>query len=491
MLIVLLTILYVTSAVLLTLYTSGQIVLLALYLRHKNREIPLPVIDKWPTVTLQLPIYNEHHVVKRLLNAVARLDYPRDRLVVQVLDDSTDDTSRLIAILVAKLRRDGLNIQHIQRKSRVGYKAGALAYGTSISDSELIGVLDADFILPPDFLRRTVPYMVADPSLGIVQTRWGHLNAFDNWLTRAQALSVDAHFVVEQTARNRAGWLLTFNGSGGLWRAACIRDAGGWCDDTLTEDLDLSYRAQLAGWRYLYLPDVAVPGELPPQLAAYKQQQARWAKGSTQCLVRLTGPVWRGRLTLAQRIMTMQHLCQYLPHPLMLILLLLTPLMLLTGALQNLAIAPLGLAGLAPPLLYMVGQQTLYRDWKSRMMAFPGLMVLGTGMIWNNTWAVLSVLFDKSPEFRRTPKFARGWQSSSYALASDRSTWIEMLIAVYALWGTGVALSEMPSLAPYLGLYAVAMATIVLWGQWENRNLRRRGHMMKRATPATSEHQPR
>jgi cellulose synthase/poly-beta-1,6-N-acetylglucosamine synthase-like glycosyltransferase len=486
-----LTLLYITCAILLTLYTSGQIVLLIAFWRYRNRQIPLPEIDTWPTVTIQLPIYNERHVVTRLLDAVAALDYPRDQLRVQVLDDSSDDTSALVALLTAKLRCEGLDIQHIRRETRTGYKAGALAYGASITDSEIMLVLDADFVLPPDFLRRTVPYMVADPGLGIVQTRWGHLNAGDNWITRAQALSVDAHFVVEQTARNRAGLLLTFNGSGGLWRADCIREAGGWRDDTLTEDLDLSYRAQLAGWRYLFLPEVAVPGELPPQLAAYKRQQARWAKGSVQCLIRLTRPVWRGRgLTLVQRIMTMQHLCQYLPHLLMLMLLLLTPVLLVTGGLQNLALAPLGLVGLAPPLMYAVGQQALYRDWKSRMMAFPALMILGTGMIWNNTRAVLEALFDRSGEFRRTPKFGQRWQASSYALSGDGTTWIEAALAVYALWGTWLTLNQEPSLAPYLALYAVSLSAVALWGLWERWNLRRqRAHHFKQAAPPAAPEQ--
>ncbi|MBZ0289226.1 MAG: glycosyltransferase, partial [Anaerolineae bacterium] len=263
-----LTVLYVICAVLLTIYAGSELILLITYWRYRNQPTPVPPVKQWPTVVVQLPIYNERYVVGRLLNAVAALDYPRDRLIVQVLDDSSDDTSELAAEHAAALAKTGLNIQHVRRENRTGYKAGALAYGLSLVDSELVVVLDADFVPAPDFLRRTVPYLAADPGLGMVQTRWGHLNPFNNLLTLGQTLALDGHFVVEQTARSRAGWLMSFNGSGGVWRAQCIKDAGGWRDLTLTEDLDLSYRAQLAGWRFLYLPDVVVPGELPPQIAA-------------------------------------------------------------------------------------------------------------------------------------------------------------------------------------------------------------------------------
>lgn len=478
MFIALLTFLYIIAALLLTLYTSGQLILLMMYWRHRHQQKPLPLVENWPSVTVQLPIYNERHVVNRLLNAVTQLDYPRDKLTIQVLDDSTDSTQDMIATQVARLQRTGLNIGHIRREVRSGYKAGALAYGTAQTTSEILAVFDADFVPPADFLKRTVPYMIADPQLGIVQTRWGHLNADENWLTRAQALSVDAHFVVEQTARNRAGWLLTFNGTGGLWRRACIIEAGGWDDSTLTEDLDLSYRAQLAGWRYQFLPEIEVPGELPPQLAAYKQQQARWAKGNTQCLIKLFIPVWRGPLTLTQRIMAMQHLCQYLPHPLMLILLLLTPPLMVAGTLQQLPLAPLGLVGIAPPILYAIGQRKLYANWKQRLLAFPFLMLLGTGIIWNNTLAVLGALGGKTGEFQRTPKFVHGWQVSQYAVSGKKLNWIEGMLALYALWALGLAFTLASALVPYLALSTTALSMMVLREQWENWQQRR--HQLRR-----------
>jgi cellulose synthase/poly-beta-1,6-N-acetylglucosamine synthase-like glycosyltransferase len=473
----LLTSVYVVCALLLTVYAGSEIVLLLTYWRFRSAAPPLPIIDKWPSVLIQLPIYNERHVIERLLKAIASLDYPRDRLIIQLLDDSTDDTSVLAASQVEALYDSGLNIVHIQRKERSGYKAGALAYGMAQSTAELVVVLDADFVPPRDFLRRTVPYLAADPGLGMVQTRWGHLNSFSNWLTLGQTLALDGHFVVEQTARSRAGWLLSFNGSGGIWRAQCIRDAGGWSDLTLTEDLDLSYRAQLAGWRFLYLPDVEVPAELPPQIAAYKQQQARWAKGSTQCLTHTFGPLWHSRLSLTQRLMATLHLCQYLPHPMMIILLLLTPLLLLTEAIQRLPLGVLGIVGLGPPLVYVISQQALYHDWKRRMLGFPVLLALGTGIAWSNTVAVLSALLGRKGEFRRTPKFARGWTDSGYALRHDPSMGVELLLTLYAGAGTLLALRTSPALAPYLAVYCFSFGTVVLWGLYDRWMLTRAAKM--------------
>ena len=248
----------------------------------------------------------------------------------------------------------------------------------------------------PIFCRRRIsssaplPHLLADPGLGIVQSRWGHLNAEENRLTRAQRLSIDTHFVVEQAARNRSGWLIPFNGTGGVWRRDCIEAAGGWSADTLTEDLDLSYRAQMAGWRSLFLPDVEVPGEIPPQLAAYKQQQARWATGNTQCLFKLARPILAAPLSASQKVMAIQHLCQYLPQPLMLLMLLLTPPLLLTEGLAGLPLAPLGLLALAPPMMYIASQMRLTKYWRRRLTAFPALLFIGTGISLNNSLAVLA-----------------------------------------------------------------------------------------------------
>ena len=472
--------LYVICALLLTLHAVGQTLLLFAYLRHRHNSPPLPPVKGWPTVVVQLPVYNERHVVRRLLDAIAKLDYPRERLSVQILDDSVDETTTILAGHVETLRRNGLNIHHVRREARTGYKAGALEYGMTLTDSEFVFILDADFVPPPDFLRCTIPYLVADPQLGMVQTRWGHHNPFDNLLTRGQMLAVDSHFVVEQTARNRAGLLMNFNGSGGVWRAQCIRDAGGWSDATLSEDLDLSYRAQLLGWRFLYVPTVVVPGELPPQMAAYKQQQARWAKGSTQCLVSYLGPVWRAPLSLSQRLMATQHLCQYMPHPLTMLLLLLTPPLLMAHGLQSLPLGLLSLVGLWPPLIAVLSQQTLYPDWRRRLLAFPVLMMLGIGLTWNNTRAVFSGFLGERNEFRRTPKFAQAWQGSGYALRGDGSVWMELLMSLYTFWGMTIAFKVAPAFVPYLGLYAFAFGWIGLW------SLRERWQVGRKPAPQSN-----
>lgn len=475
MLLTLLTALYFVCAILLSSYALGAFILILSYWRHRNDAVETPPVTEWPTVAVQLPLYNEQFVVRRLIDAVARLDYPHDKLTIQVLDDSTDETVDIVAAKVARLQQTGLNIHHVRREDRSGFKAGALAYGLTLLDSEYVAVLDADFVPPTDFLRKTIPHMVANSRVGMVQGRWGHLNDRSSLLTRGQAMALDGHFVVEQTGRNRAGWLINFNGSGGIWRTAAIHDAGGWTDETLTEDLDLSYRAQLKGWQFVYLPDVVVPGELPPDLAGYKQQQARWAKGGTQCMVMLLKRLWRApNLRLSQRLMATAHLCQYMNAPLMIILLLLTPpLLVLTR--MDVPLGPLGLAGLGPPLLYALSQRALYPDWKRRFLHFPALMGIGTGLAWNNCRAVVSGLFTKRGEFKRTPKYAFNvGLSSSYRLHADKSILIEAGLALYALFGALLAVRYNPTLIPYLLIYAYAFGMVALWGIGETIRVERR-----------------
>ncbi|NDJ59971.1 MAG: glycosyltransferase, partial [Chloroflexi bacterium] len=436
-----------------------------------------PAVACWPRVAVQLPIYNERYVVTRLLNAVAALNYPRDRLVVQVLDDSTDETTAIVATQIAPLRAAGLDIRHVRRPDRAGFKAGALAHGLRELDVAFVAIFDADFIPPPDFLRCTVAHLLTNPQMGVVQTRWGHLNSGDNLLTAVQTLALDGHFVVEQPARQRAGWLLNFSGSGGVWRTCAIKAAGGWQADTLTEDLDLSYRAQLAGWQIGYLPDVVVPGELPTQLAAYKQQQARWAQGGTQCLLKLAGPVWRcPRLTLPQRIMATLHLSQYLPHLLIMLLVLLTPLLLATGALPRLALGPLGalgILGVGPPLLLITAQAVTTPHWLPRSLALPALIVLATGLALSNTRAILSALAGQRTAFRRTPKFAQGGRVSGYRLPADTLIVWELVLCGYALWGALTALTVAPALVPLLALHCAAFGLVLLWDLRELWELRR------------------
>jgi cellulose synthase/poly-beta-1,6-N-acetylglucosamine synthase-like glycosyltransferase len=283
-----------------------------------------PMPNVWPSVTVQLPIYNERHVAERLIEACATLNYPRDRLQIQVLDDSSDDTVAVVDRSVAYWRSQGCDITAVRRTNRAGYKAGALAHALPFATGDFVAVFDADFRPAPDFLRRTIPqFLTPDAAhVGFVQTRWGHLNRDYSPLTRSQALALDGHFAVEQAGRQAAGYIFGFNGSGGVWRRACIEDAqtGGWQDDTLCEDLDLSYRAQLAGWRACYVDEIVAPAEIPPQLNAYKRQQFRWAKGSIQTLRKLGGRVWRSERPAPVRGAAMIHLGSYLIHPMLLLL---------------------------------------------------------------------------------------------------------------------------------------------------------------------------
>lgn len=471
---------YYICAVLVTLYAIGYVVLLIGYLLHHHKKTPRPRLDGYPKVAIQLPLYNEQHVVERLLNAVAALEWPRDKLTVQVLDDSTDETVTIAAQHVARLRAEGIDIQHVCRPDRSGYKAGALAYGLQSLDAEYIALFDADFVPPCDFLMQTIPHLVTNPRLGIVQTRWGSLNANDNLLTKAQALSIDTHFVIEQTARNRAGLLLTFNGTGGVWRRTCIDDAGGWSSETLTEDLDLSYRAQLKGWGYLFLPDVVVPGEIPPHIEAYKRQQARWAKGTNQALMKLLPRLRTPNLTHGQRIMAVQHLCQYLPAPLLFIMLLTAPPLLAADALDRLPLAPLGLVGIVPPLMHLITQMSINpKRWLRQIIYFPLVMMLGSAMILTNTGAALdafrSRFTGKSGEFVRTPKYGQHTQPSKYAFKARWSVSGEFALSLYASYGAHLALKNSPAIAPYLMLYALSFALVVFWGvrdRWSMSHIR-------------------
>jgi cellulose synthase/poly-beta-1,6-N-acetylglucosamine synthase-like glycosyltransferase len=476
----LLTALYVFCALLLSIYAAGALILLVAYLRHRHNSVETPSVEELPRAGIQLPIYNELYVVERLLEAVSKVEYPRDRLIVQVLDDSDDQTVAVVAEKVKELRAAGLDIRHIRREVREGYKAGALAYGLTQMDVDFVAVLDADFIAPPNFLTDTIPHMVKDPTLAVVQGRWGHINSFDNLLTRGQTLALDGHFVVEQTARNRAGWLMNFNGSGGVWRVSAIEDAGGWTDSTLTEDLDLSYRAQLKGWNFLYVPNVVVPGELPPQISAYKQQQSRWAKGGSQCLRQLMGPIWTSnRLSLMQRYMATMHLGQYMVHPVIILLVILTPILIMAGQLQPLQLGILGIVGLGPPLVFVISQQALYPDWRKRLLAFPALLALGTGMAYCNAVAVIGGLMGHREEFRRTPKFVQAWQENNYALGVNGTMYVEIILSLYAFWGAWVALHQAPALLPYMLLYAVAFGSVAGWGI-------RDYFKMRRASPRTT-----
>jgi Glycosyltransferase like family 2 len=362
------------------------------------------------------------------------------------------------------------------RQDRTGFKAGALAAGLKQAKGELIAVFDADFLPGPDFLRRVVPYL-SDPAVGFVQTRWGHVNRDYSAFTQTQALGMDGHFVVEQTARSRAGLFINFNGTGGMWRRACIEDAGGWTADTLTEDLDLSYRAQLCGWHIAYLPEVIVPGELPPQISAFKRQQARWAQGSIQTAVKLVGPLLRSKQPWRIKLEGLVHLTGYLVHPLMLMLILLAFPMSLSHSWVLLVAPWLMITAIGPPLMYAVTQCTTTGDWRHRLRYLPLLVMLGIGVCLSNTGAVLRGLFGVRGDFQRTPKFdlrrpGETWAGSIYALRGDWLVWGEV-----ALVGLVLLLFAMPGIewtfAPWVLLYAGSFAYVAgvsLYQAYERRH---------------------
>jgi cellulose synthase/poly-beta-1,6-N-acetylglucosamine synthase-like glycosyltransferase len=412
-----------------------------------------------PVVTTQIPIYNELNVAERVITAACSMRYPPERHEIQVLDDSSDETRALIDRVVARLQAEGHRVSVIRRASREGYKAGALAHGLARARGEFIVVFDADFVPPADFLLRTMPFLLADPELGLVQARWGHCNRAHSLLTRAQSIGIDGHFLVEQSARAWNGLFMNFNGTAGIWRRSAIEAAGGWEWDTLTEDMDLSYRVQLAGWRAAYIPDVVVPAEIPEDVNAFKSQQFRWAKGSIQTARKLLPRLLRARLPLFLKLQAVLHMTHYLVHPLMLLLALLALPVLLTfrvglGAVWSTVLGALLLASLlAPSSLYLVSQRTGYADWRRRVLWLPMLVVIGVGLAVSNTRAVLQALRGLETPFVRTPK--RGdLVRKSYRV---RLPWLaagELLLGLYCAYSLRIYIGAGKYLiGPFLGVY--------------------------------------
>lgn len=419
--------------------------------RHK-KTAKIDHMDELPKVTVQLPIFNEKYVARRLIEACSRLDYPLDRLEIQVLDDSTDETLQISSEIVEEKRSMGLNIKLIHRIDRTGYKAGALREGLEQAGGDFIAIFDADFVPERDFLTNTIPYFV-NAGIGLVQTRWTHLNDDYSVVTKAEALALDAHFKIEQNARYRSGFFMNFNGTGGIWRKSCIYDAGNWQDDTITEDFDLSYRAQLRGWKFVFLEDVVSPAELPSEIHALKSQQYRWTKGAIETARKLLPSVWGSDFPLALKIQATFHLTNNVVFLCILIAALLNiPLLFVNNAngrydpyFMMMAFSLTGLIG--SYVFYIVAQRELYDNWFRRIMFLPLFMTGSMGFSLHNSKAILSALMGRKSAFVRTPKFSivdknDRWENKDYRLKIDSVMVLEIMMALYCLFGVIVCIKE-------------------------------------------------
>jgi len=456
---------YTVSVLWMAAYGLSSLVLVLLYyFSPKSRTIKLPKVDRsnLPSVTIQLPVYNERHLIRRLLERIAALDYPADKLQVQVLDDSTDDTTRILTQWVSEIRRQGVDITCIHRDHRQGFKAGALRNGLASAKGELIAIFDADFAPPKNWLLRTVGAF-DDPRVGCVQTRWGFFNTHASPFSRAIALALHGHFAIEQFVRSSHHLFLGFNGSAGIWRRSCIESAGGWQDDTLTEDLDLSYRAQLCGWRIHYLPDVVVPSILPDQFESFKRQQYRWAKGSTQTAKKIYPKLMQAKIPESVRLMGLIHLGGYAAS-LCMLLSLLTLIPLGMYAPQFFRLFPFTLvSSLGPPLLYLSARSKDFPTLTSRLKTLPVLILIGYGISLNNSIAVLDGLVSqKVGDFVRTPK----WNSSAKVKGKpDTDYWIKTSpMAIAELVLTLVAILGIQLLSPLLGWGVVSWLALYAAG---------------------------
>ncbi len=420
-----------------------------IYYYHKTSKISHsapPIASDVPLVTIQLPVFNEVYVVERLVRAVCEIDYPKEKLEIQLLDDSTDETVEVSRRLVKEFVDAGFDITHIHRIDRSGYKAGALKAGLEKAKGEFVAIFDADFVPNTDFLQKTIPHFQS-ADVGMVQTRWEHLNEEYSFLTRAQALALDGHFVIEQQVRNKAGFFINFNGTAGIWRKSCIVDAGNWHADTLAEDLDLSYRAQLRGWRFVFLNDVTSPAELPADINALKTQQFRWTKGAVETAKKLLPNVWKSNLSLKVKLECTVHLTSNIVFPFILLVATLNiPLVIIKNEVGGFdkyftLMSIFVLASISTFLFYLYAQRAIHLDWRRRLMLFPVFMAGSMGFAVNNTKAVFEALFGKKSEFKRTPKYrivesGDSWQKKKYVQRKiGGAVIIELLFTLYFIFG--------------------------------------------------------
>ncbi len=433
---------YFFVLIILAFYGWHRYYLVYLYMRNRDKQPKAgPALSPLPVVTIQLPLYNEMYVADRLVESVCGIDYPRDLLEIQVLDDSTDETRGIAEAAVRRFASQGFDIKYYHRTDRTGYKAGALEAGLKVARGEFVAIFDADFLPSPDFLLKLMPHF-ADPKVGMVQARWGHINQDYSLLTKIQSILLDGHFVLEHGGRNRAGCFFNFNGTAGVWRRAVIEDAGGWQHDTLTEDLDLSYRAQLRGWRFVFVPDVVAPAEVPVEMNAFKSQQHRWAKGSIQTCRKLLPHILTADVPFSVKAEAFFHLTANFNYPLMVVLsVLMFPSMVIRynmGWYEMMLIdIPLFFAATFSVCnFYLVCQREIHSDWRARIKYLPFLMSIGIGLSINNTKAVFEAMFNKQSEFARTPKYriegeSDEWVGKRYRQSVAVQPLIELALGLY------------------------------------------------------------
>ena len=469
----LLTIYFIALTILFGFGIHG-IVLLYYYRKTKLQDTQ-EVVQKgeWPLVTIQLPMFNELYVVERLIGSICEIDYPKDKLEIQVLDDSTDETQALAKKLCLEYEAKGFDISYIHRVDRTGYKAGALKEGLKIAKGEFVAIFDADFVPKKDFLKRTVPHF-QNEKVGMVQTRWEHINGDESYLTKAQAIALDGHFVIEQQVRNKAGFFINFNGTAGIWRKDCIIDAGNWQADTLTEDFDLSYRAQLNGWKFKFLNDVTSPAELPADINALKTQQFRWTKGAVETALKLLPMVWKSKLKPKVKLECFIHLTSNIVFPFIILVAMLNiPIVMIkistTGydsvySLMSIFV----LASISTFLFYMYGQKAIHLDWRKRILLFPVFLAGSMGLAVNNTKAVLEALVGKKTEFTRTPKDGDKAPKNTIKkkYRQNRVTLlvaVELLLTLYFVVGIGYSLYHLEIAAiPFQILFLLGFGTVGL-----------------------------
>ena len=469
--IVIFCILYLICSLVLLAYSLQCYLLTFLFLKARKRVVPGQRItmhhfdtitdeSAYPTVVTQLPMYNEKAVAVRIINAAAAIDYPRSKHEIQVLDDSNDETIQFVDDTVNALKAKGIQISVVRRTNRVGFKAGALQNGLNFTKAEFVAIFDADFVPKPDYLKKSIAFFINKPNLGLVQGRWSHINRNSSMLTRGQAMGIDGHFMIEQAARSWNGLFMNFNGTAGVFRRKAIESCGGWQHDTLTEDMDLSYRMQLHDWKTEYVPDIDVPAEIPEDINAFKNQQFRWAKGSIQTAIKIIPLLRKKKMPFFKFLQAVLHLTHYMVHPVMLFLALLNmPILFLT----KFHVSPLFfcvivgiiiIATSGPSTMYMVAQHYLGNKVRHKIFLIPAMMLIGTGLAVNNGKAVIEALIGKESPFHRTPKKGQ-ISKSSYRPLKDITCIVEMVVGLYCLVCMYLFIGDANFIvSPFLMLYA-------------------------------------